>query len=56
MTSPQEKTTIKKLSLIRVGLTLSSVVMIKFYFLSKRYFLKHEELYDARGLFITKMK
>ena len=36
------------------SLILSSVVMISFYILSKRFFLKHEGLSDARVTSITK--
>ena len=35
------------------SLILSSIAMIIFYFLSKRFFLKHEELSDARVALIT---
>ena len=35
------------------SLILSSIVMINFYILSKRFFLKHEELSDARVVSIT---
>ena len=36
------------------SLTLSSIVMISFYILSKRFFLKREGLSDARVLSVTK--
>ena len=35
-------------------LILSSIVMIGFYILSKRFFLKQEEVSDARVVLITK--
>ena len=36
------------------SLMLSSIVMISFYILPKRFFLKHEELSDARVVLINK--
>ena len=36
------------------SLILSSIVLINFYILSKRFFLKREEFSDARGVSITK--